>query len=110
MWITTCPECFKSLKLKLETSRVMNPSMTKCSDNEEELMEYTDHLSVPGGTINNEEPECFFCGKRNSNEVLLELCQYCKDVYCCGPTHFEYHRPESQCFPYIVKHAPGVGR
>ena len=79
-------------------------------DNEKKLLEDTEDLSVVGGTINNEDPECFFCGKRSSKEIVLELCQYCNDVYFCGTTHFEYHRPESQCYPYIVKHASGVGR
>ena len=82
----------------------------KCPDDKEELIEDTEIVPVVGGIINNEEPECFFCGKRCSQEIVLELCQYCNDVYYCGPTHFEYHRPESQCYPYIVKHAPGVGR
>ena len=70
----------------------------------------TELLSVKGGTINNEDPECFFCGAVEDGENILTLCTFCNNVYYCGSVHFGYHRPESQCFPYIIKHAPGVGR
>ena len=73
-------------------------------------MEELDTYNITGGTINNVEPECFFCGLQSSEEVQLKPCQYCKNVYYCSQNHFEYHRPESTCYPFIIKHAPGVGR
>ena len=76
----------------------------------EQTKEDLDAYNITGGTINNIDPECFFCGLQNSEEVELKPCQYCKDVYYCGQTHYEYHRPESTCYPFIIKHAPGFGR
>ena len=76
----------------------------------EDSMKNVDDYTIIGGTMNNVEPECFFCGVKSSTEVELKPCQYCNDVYYCGERHFEYHRPESQCFPFIIKHAPGFGR
>ena len=66
--------------------------------------------SIVGGSVNSQEPECFFCGIKETKDISLRLCEFCNDVYYCGTSHFEYHRPEAQCYPYIIKHAPGVGR
>ena len=89
----------------------MHNVVTKSSDRKHETLENTETRPIIGGTINNETPECFFCGTTNNNGIKLELCKYCNDIYYCGPTHFEYHRgSESRCYPYIIKHAPGVGR
>ena len=66
--------------------------------------------SIVGGSVNNQEPECFFCGIKETEDISLKLCEFCNDIYYCGSSHFEYHRPEAQCYPYIIKHAPGVGR
>ena len=66
--------------------------------------------SIVGGSVNSQEPECFFCGIKETKDISLRLCEFCNDVYYCGASHFEYHRPEAQCYPYIIKHAPGVGR
>ena len=76
----------------------------------DELIHDIDAYNITGGTINNVDPECFFCGVKNSEEVELKPCQYCNDIYYCSQTHYEYHRPESTCYPFIIKHAPGVGR
>ena len=103
-------------------SSLQNGEANKC-DNEDinttisskpllkdELVHDIDAYNITGGTINNVDPECFFCGVKNSEEVELKPCQYCSDVYYCSQTHYEYHRPESTCYPFIIKHAPGVGR
>ena len=86
------------------TTPVPNPLL------KENFVENVDDYTITGGTVNNVEPECFFCGVKDSEAVELKPCQYCIDVFYCGAGHLEYHRPESQCFPFIIKHAPGVGR
>ena len=86
----------------------MQNIMTKPTDSRDKTI--AEIRPIIGGTMNNSEQECFFCGTPSTKEITLELCKYCKDIYYCGSDHLEYHRPESQCYPFMIKHAPGVGR
>ena len=88
----------------------LHGSKIDAADNNELSEEDKEITPIVGGTLNNEEPECFFCGKRSSEEIVLEQCKHCDGIYYCGEAHFEYHRPESICFPFTIKHAPGYGR
>ena len=33
--------------------------------------------SIVGGSVNSQEPECFFCGIKETNDVSLRLCEFC---------------------------------
>ena len=94
----------KDLKL------VESATVTSSGDGKIVSIEKQFSNSIVGGSVNSQEPECFFCGIKETKDVSLRLCGFCNDVYYCGTSHFEYHRPEAQCYPYIIKHAPGVGR
>ena len=49
---------------------------------------------------------CFACSKTED----LSLCPDCGLVYYCGPIHKEIHRPETTCFPFIVRTDEKLGR
>lgn len=68
--------------------------------------------------------QCFFCGTVSSMQ-----CEYCKEIFFCTKViiwtwainsvqqiriqlqdHFLIHRPESYCYPFIVKTSSKVGR
>ena len=64
-------------------------------------------VDVPDNTEN--EPlvqHCFACLKTED----LSLCSDCGLVYYCGPIHKEIHRPETTCFPFIVRTDEKLGR
>ena len=43
-------------------------------------------------------PQCFYCLVEASN-----LCNWCREVYYCGPNHYQIHRWKSKCWPFKVK-------
>ena len=93
-----------------ENDLKMVESAAVTSSEDGKIVEKQFSNSIVGGSVNSQEPECFFCGIKETKDVSLRLCEFCNNVYYCGASHFEYHRPEAQCYPYIIKHAPGVGR
>ena len=43
-------------------------------------------------------PQCFYCLEEASH-----LCNWCRSVYYCGPSHYQMHRCHSKCWPFKVK-------
>ena len=43
-------------------------------------------------------PECFYCLGEGTH-----LCNWCRAVYYCGPSHYNIHRCHSKCWPFKVK-------
>ena len=43
-------------------------------------------------------PECFYCLGEGTH-----LCNWCRAVYYCGPSHYNIHRCHSKCWPFKVQ-------
>ena len=43
-------------------------------------------------------PQCFYC-----LEEAKQLCNWCREVYYCGPNHYQMHRGNSKCLPFKAK-------
>lgn len=55
--------------------------------------------------LSDPEPNCFFCGA-----ACTQYCYHCRRVSYCSQDHYQIHRPENYCYPFIVKTSPDVGR
>ena len=44
------------------------------------------------------QPQCFYC-----LEDASHVCNWCRVVYYCGPSHYNIHRCHSKCWPFKVK-------
>ena len=51
------------------------------------------------------QPECFYC-----LEPASHLCNWCRVVYYCGPSHYNIHRCHSKCWPFKVKGWIHIGK